>query len=148
MYRAHNFGGKKALPARFAAATTPPRPKTRWPASELRISCSHYTSPAPPRPSKHFSKSEFSTDLTKSLSGSRLLPNVGFTCKRGWRGLCVSTRRDRRDCQVEAPVRRDQTLTPTLTHALRQAGCPPHGPFDMSHTVLVHIPPPRKLSNV
>jgi len=32
------------------------------------------------------------------------LPNDGFTCKRGWRGLCASTRRDRRDCQVEALV--------------------------------------------
>jgi hypothetical protein len=33
------------------------------------------------------------------------LPNVGFSCERGWRGLCASTRRDRRDCRVQAFVR-------------------------------------------
>ena len=40
--------------------------------------------------------------LKKLLSHSN---NVGFTCERGWRGLCASTRRDRRDCQVQAAVR-------------------------------------------
>jgi hypothetical protein len=31
--------------------------------------------------------------------------NVGFTCKRVWRSLCVSTRCDGRDCLVQAFVR-------------------------------------------
>jgi len=35
--------------------------------------------------------------------------NVSFTCERGWRGLCVSTRRDRRNCQVQALVRQPPT---------------------------------------
>jgi hypothetical protein len=31
------------------------------------------------------------------LPGFSPSPDAGFTCKRGWRGLCVSTSRDRRD---------------------------------------------------
>jgi hypothetical protein len=33
------------------------------------------------------------------------LAKAGLSCKRGWRGLRVSTRRDRRDCRVQAFVR-------------------------------------------
>jgi hypothetical protein len=34
------------------------------------------------------------------------LSNVGFTCKRVWRSLCVSTSCDRRDCLVQGFVRK------------------------------------------
>ena len=58
---------------------------------------------------KTFSATAIITGLTKSLLGSRLLPNVGLTCKGIWRGPCASTARDKRPCQVEAPVIMERT---------------------------------------
>ncbi len=55
---------------------------------------------------KTFSATAIIAGLTKSFSGNRLLSNVGFTCKDVWRGPGASQVRDKRLCQVEAPVRK------------------------------------------
>lgn len=52
--------------------------------------------------------------------------NVGFTCKRGLRGLCDSTRRDRLVWQVQAFVRRSYFLGVVSTYSCSMPGTCSH----------------------
>jgi hypothetical protein len=45
------------------------------------------------------------TEPSKKYKKSSYAYNVGFTCKDVWRGPGASQVRDKRLCQVEAPVR-------------------------------------------